>query len=253
MSGHSKWSTIKHKKGAVDEKRGKLFNKLSRELMVAARLGGADPESNGRLRLAMNKARAANMPKDTVERAIKKGSGDLEGAVMEEIRYEVYAPGGIGIIVDALTDKKSRTTPEVKSILNKHNCNLAESGAVSRLFELRGDIVIARGDAEEEELMELVLDAGADDMETFDDYYQIYTRPENFEAVQEAVAGREIPTQVAEVHYVAMPGTEVEVESAEQAARIIKLVEIFDDHDDIQEVFHNMSVSDEVMEQVDAL
>jgi len=252
MSGHSKWSTIKHKKGAADAKRGKIFNRLSRELMISARLGGADIASNSRLRIAVSRARAANMPKDTIERAITKGAGGDDGQTLEEVRYEIFAPGGVGVIVEAMTDKKARTTPEIKSIVNKHGCNLAEPGAVSRLFQSRGYILVEKTAIGEEELMDLALEAGAEDMTQEDAYFEILSEPENFSEVAEALSAKSIPTEVSEVRYMPMDGTEVEAESLEKARKFIQLIELFEDHDDVQEVYHNMSISDEIMAELSA-
>ena len=251
MAGHSKWANIKHRKGAVDAKRGKVFNRLVKELMVAAKLSGSDPDSNPRLRIAMSKARAANMPRDTMERAVKKGAGELEGQNFEEISYEIYAPGGVGIIVDALTDKKSRTTPEIKSMINKHGCNLAEPGAVSRLFLNRGNIVIEKEHATEDELMELVLEAGAEDMVTYDEYYEIFTEPGDYSGVAEALAAKEIPTQVSEIRMIPLEGTEVEVADKDKAGKLMKILDKFEDQDDVQSVVHNANIPDEIMEALD--
>ena len=251
MSGHSKWANIKHRKDAADKKRGATFHKVVKELMVAAKMGGSDPDANSRLRIAISKARSSNMPRDTMERAIKKGAGELEGQSFEEVRYEIYAPGGVGIIVDALTDKKSRTTPEIKAIINKYNCSLAETNAVSRLFMMRGNIIIEKSAIGEEQLMELVLEAGAEDMVAYDDYYEVMTLPENYAAVSDAIADKNIPTQESEVRMIPLEGTEINVASAEQAGKLLKLIDIFDDHDDVQAVYHNMNVEDEVMAKID--
>ena len=252
MAGHSKWANIKHRKSAVDTKRGKIFHRLVREITVAAKLGGSDLDANSRLRIAVSKARSANMPADTIDRAIKKGAGELEGVSYEEVRYEVYAPGGVGLIVDAMTDKKARTTPEIKAILNKYGANLADSGAVARLFLEKGDIVIGRALIGEEELMELAIEAGADDVLAETDYYEIFTMPEAFSRVSEAVGDRGLETQMAEVRFVPIPGTEVAVDTEEQAAKLMKLVDIFEEHDDVQAVYHNANIPDAVLEAVAA-
>ena len=252
MAGHSKWANIKHRKQAVDTKRGRIFHRLVREITVAAKLGGSDLDANSRLRIAVSKARSANMPADTIDRAIKKGAGELEGVTYEEIRYEIFAPGGVGLIVDAMTDKKSRTTPEIKAILTKHGANLADLGAVTRLFEEKGDIVIDRSAIAEEELMEFVIEAGAEDMLVETDYYEVLTAPDVFSNVSEAVQARGLATQVAEVRFMPMAGTEVAVDSEDQAARLMKLVDILEDHDDVQAVHHNANIPDAVMEAMAA-
>ncbi len=250
MAGHSKWANIKHRKSAVDAKRGKIFNRLVKELMVAAKLGGSDPDANARLRIAMTKSRAANMPRDTMERAVKKGAGELEGQNFEEVRYEIYAPGGVGIIVEALTDKKARTTPEIKNIIKKHNGSLADEGAVSRLFQMRGNIVVEKAAIGEDELMELVLEAGAEDMVTEEEFYEVFTEPEAFAGVSEALEKKEIPTQVAEIRLIPLEGTEVTVDDEEKAGKLMKFIDIFEDNDDVQSVVHNMNIPDEIMEKL---
>lgn len=252
MAGHSKWANIKHRKQAVDNKRGKIFHRLVKELTIAAKLGGSDVAANSRLRIAIANARSANMPNDTIERAVKKGAGELEGVTYEEVRYEVYAAGGVGLIVDALTDKKSRTTPEIKSILNKYNASLADAGAVTRLFEQKGDIVIARDVVSEETLLEVVIDAGADDIQVEDEYYEVFTTPENFSGVSELVREQGWETQVAEVRFIPIVGTEVVVSAEDQAATLLKLVEILEDHDDVQAVHHNADIPEDVMESLSA-
>lgn len=241
MSGHSKWSTIKHRKGAIDQKRGKIFNRLVREIMVAARVGGKDTDANGRLRIGISKARAANMPQDTIKRAIKKGSGGLESVNLEEIRYEIFASGGIAIIVDALTDKKGRTTPEIKSIINKFSANLAESGAAVRLFQKYGIIHIAKEIVEEEELFEIALDAGADDMNLYDDYFEIRTSPEDFSTVVDRLTEKKLETLSAEIALIPIPGGGVELEKGEKTEKIFQLLENLEEHPDVQAVYHNIT------------
>ncbi len=250
MAGHSKWANIKHRKSAVDAKRGRIFHRLVREITVAAKLGGSDQEANPRLRIAVSKARSANMPIDTIDRAIKKGAGELEGIVYEEVRYEIFAPGGVGLIVDAMTDKKARTTPEIKAILNKYGANLADAGAVARLFEEKGSIVIERSAIGEDELMELVIEAGAEDMRAEADFYEVVTAPDSFSAVSEAIRDRGLATQVAEVRFVPIVGTEVAVDNEDRASALMKLVDVFEDHDDVQAVYHNADIPDAVLEAV---
>ncbi|MCR9143148.1 MAG: YebC/PmpR family DNA-binding transcriptional regulator [bacterium] len=251
MAGHSKWANIKHRKEGADKKRGKIFTKVSKELMVSARLGGADPGSNSRLRIAISKARAANMPKDSIERAIKKGTGELGADTYEEVMYEVYAPGGVGILVDALTDKKTRTTPEIKNIINKNNATLAEANAVSRLFQLRGYINIPADAIGEDELMELALEAGAEDIKSDSDAHEIYTGYEDYAGVAEALAEKEIANNESGVRFMPMEGTEITVADADQAQKIMKLIDQLDDHDDVQNVYTNLDVPDDVLAQME--
>lgn len=242
MAGHSKWANIKHRKEGADRKRGIAFTRISKEIMVASRLGGSDPASNARLRIAVSKARAVNMPRDTIERAIKKGAGELEGQTFEEITYEIYAPGGVGIIVEALTDKKSRTTPEIKSMVTKFHGNLAELNSVTRLFQRRGYLAIEATQIKEDELMELVLGAGAEDLRTEHGIFEVITPPESYAAVSEAVAEKSLQTIESGVSFLPLPGTEVEVNDPEMAAKNDKLIDALENHDDVQAVYHNMVV-----------
>lgn len=250
MSGHSKWANIKHRKGAADKKRGAQFTKISKELMVAARLGGSDPSGNPRLKIAISKARSVNMPKDTMERAIKKGAGELEGQTFEEIVYEIYAPGGVGVILEALTDKKSRTTPEIKSILNKYNWSMADANAVSRLFERKGYISTRSDVMGEDEMMELVVEAGADDLRVDDDYYEVITEPEHYSTVSDVLSEKEIESLESGIRFIPIEGTEVVIDDAETAEKLLKVLDIFEENDDIQSVYHNMTLSDEVAEKL---
>ncbi|HNN77129.1 MAG TPA: YebC/PmpR family DNA-binding transcriptional regulator [Leptospiraceae bacterium] len=239
MSGHSRWANIKHRKEGADKKRGVAFAKISKELIVAARLGGSDPASNARLRISISKARAANMPRDNIERAVKKGAGELEGTTYEEILYEIYAPGGVGILVEGLTDKKSRTTPEIKSILTKYGGNLAMEGAVSRNFTRCGVIVIESQGKSEDEWMEFALDAGADDFVVQEGYFEIRVPVDRYAALQEKLSQKEASVVESGIKFVPLPGTEVEVKDADQAAKIQKFLDALEDHDDIQAVSTN--------------
>ncbi|HNL03045.1 MAG TPA: YebC/PmpR family DNA-binding transcriptional regulator [Leptospiraceae bacterium] len=239
MSGHSRWANIKHRKEGADKKRGVAFAKISKELIVAARLGGSDPASNARLRISISKARAANMPRDNIERAVKKGAGELEGTTYEEILYEVYAPGGVGILVEGLTDKKSRTTPEIKSILTKYGGNLAMEGAVSRNFTRCGVIVIESQGKSEDEWMEFALDAGADDFVVQEGYFEIRVPVDRYAALQEKLSQKEASVVESGIKFVPLPGTEVEVKDADQATKIQKFLDALEDHDDIQAVSTN--------------
>lgn len=251
MAGHSKWANIKHRKEGADKKRGKIFTKVSKELMVSARLGGADASSNSRLRIAISKARAANMPKDSIERAIKKGTGELGADTYEEVMYEVYAPGGVGILVDALTDKKTRTTPEIKNIINKNNAILAEANAVSRLFQLRGYINIPADAISEDEIMELALEAGAEDIKSDAESHEVITGYEDYAAVSEAFTEKEIETNESGVRFLPIEGTEVSVADADQARKIMKLIDQLDDHEDVQNVFTNLDVPDAILAELE--
>lgn len=247
MAGHSKWANIKHRKDGADKRRGRIFTKLSKELMVASKLGGSDASANPRLRIAITKARSANMTADTIDRAIKKGAGELEGQTFEEVFYEIYAQGGVGIILEAMTEKKSRTTPEIKSILNKYGGSLAESNAVSRLFERKGQILIEKQVVDEDKLIEIAIEAGAEDVKSDDDGYEILSNANDFATVNEAIVNAGLIIQESGIRYLPIEGTEIPVD-VDQARKTLKLLEVFEDHDDVQGVFHNMQLSDEVME-----
>lgn len=241
MSGHSKWATIKRKKEAIDSKRGAIFTKFGKEISIAAKIGGSDVYSNPRLRLAVLKAKAANMPKDNIERAIKKGAGELEGVNYEECIYECYAPGGIGIIVEVLTDKKSRTTPEIKNILSKNDGSLGTPGSVSRLFERKGLITIYTELISEDELFELVAEVGADDIENQDELFQITCAPENYEKVQEALNSKDIATEESGVKFI--PNLTVEITDREYAEKVMRILDQLEAHDDVQSVSSNFDLS----------
>jgi YebC/PmpR family DNA-binding regulatory protein len=246
MSGHSKWSTIKHKKGAADAKRGKIFTRILKEMTVAARLGGGDPNGNPRLRAAVAEAKANNMPKDNIERAIKRGTGELEGATYEEITYEGYGPGGVAVIVEALTDNTNRTTPEIRHLFEKHGGNLGTPGSVRFQFEKKGYFAVEKSAVGEDKLMEVALEAGADDLQTEEpDAYEIYTSPENFEPVRQALEAGKIPTVEAKLGMI--PSTYVAVDEQKSKA-IMRLLEMLDDHDDVQNVWSNFDVPSEMME-----
>ncbi|TGN11017.1 YebC/PmpR family DNA-binding transcriptional regulator [Leptospira ilyithenensis] len=237
MSGHSKWATIRRKKGAIDAKRGAIFTRIAREISVAAKEGGGDQDANPRLRMAVTKAKASNMPKDNIERAIKKGAGGLEGMVYEECLYECYAPGGVAIMVDVLTDKKSRTTPEIKSILTKLGGSLANSGAVSRLFDRKGQLVLKSEQISEEALFDLALGAGAEDIQAADGVYTVLTPPNEYEAVQSALTAKGLSMEETEIKYI--PMTTVEVNDKDTAEKIMKLIENLEANDDVQGVSSN--------------
>lgn len=245
MSGHSKWATIKHKKGALDAKRGQMFTKLIKEISIAARMGGGDPEGNPRLRTAVLKARAANMPKDNIERAIKKGTGELGNAIYEELTYEAYAPGGVAVLIEVLTDNKNRAAAEVRNIITKAGGSLATANAVMRLFSRKGVISLDGEKYPEDKVMEVALEAGADDIVNEDGEIVVYTTPENFEKVLNAINNASMETDGAEVSMV--PGTYVDVDK-EAGSKISKLIERLEENDDVQNVYHNANIPDDIEE-----
>jgi len=247
MAGHSKWANIKHKKESVDKKRGQLFAKLSREIMIASKLGGPDPDANPRLRIAISKARASNMPSDNIEKAIKKGAGELEGQNYEEVLYEAFGPGGVGILIEVLTDKKTRTTPEIKSILNKAGANMSTPNSVLKFFERKGQIHIKKDVIEEEKIFEIAIENGAEDIKTEDDYYEIITDPKDFSQVNEAIQSLNIPIEESGIRFLPLEGTEVIVD-VEKAQKNLKLIETLENHDDVQAVYHNMQFTKELEE-----
>ncbi len=248
MAGHSKWANIKHKKAANDKKRGKLWSKLIREVTVAAKEGGGDIDANPRLRLAVDKAQGANMPKDTIDRAVKRGAGGLDGDNYEEIRYEGYGPGGTAIMVDCMTDNRNRTASEVRHAFTKHGGNLGTDGSVAYLFEKKGIISYAPG-ADEDAVMEAALEAGADDVVTNEDgSIDVFTTPEEFSAVKQAMQDAGLKADHAEVSYEASTKAEMDQEGAE---KLMRLVDALEDLDDVQEVYSNADISDEIMESLD--
>ena len=245
MSGHSKWASIRHKKGAVDAKRGKIFSRLIKEITVAARLGGGDPEGNPRLRVAIQAAKAQNMPKDNIARAIKKGTGELQGTSYEECSYEAYGPGGVAIMLDCLTDNRNRTVAEVKHIFERHGGNLGEPGCVSWIFEKKGLIVFERDSVEEERLLDLALEAGAEDIKEEDTQFEILTDPSDFESVKKAFDDQGLGYTLAEVSMI--PQNTVRLEGRD-AERMLNLMETLEENDDISHVYANFDIPDEVME-----
>jgi YebC/PmpR family DNA-binding regulatory protein len=245
MSGHSKWHTIKHKKGALDAKRGKLFTKLIKEITVAARSGGGDPDSNARLRKAISDAKGANMPNDTIDRAVKRGTGELEGVNYEEITYEGYGPGGVAIMIDSMTDNRNRTVAEIRHIFSKNGGNMGSSGSVSYLFDKKGYIIVDKAAKSEDELFELVIEAGAEDLRDDEDNFEIITAPENFDAVLSAVKGAGVEPQVAEVEMVPQNYIKLEGQDAKQ---MLKLMESLEDHEDVQKVSANFDISEADMQ-----
>jgi YebC/PmpR family DNA-binding regulatory protein len=250
MSGHSKWSKIKHTKGVVDSKRGKLFAKLGKEITVSCKHGGGDPGFNPRLRTILMKARAVNMPADNIDRAIKKGTGELPGVTYEEITYEGYAPGGVALLVEVLTDSKNRTAAEIRMIFTKLGGNMAGANAVKHLFHRKGQFLVSKEQIPEDDLMTLVLDAGAEDLMVYHDSYEIITDPHQFEAVHKALEDKAIKPQSAEVTQV--PLTPVPVTDEKTARAVLALIEALEDNDDVQNVYSNYDIPDEIMEKVTA-
>lgn len=247
MAGHSKWAQIKRKKAAQDQKRGKIFTKLIREIMIAARLGGGNPENNPRLRAAIAAAKAENMPKENIERAIKKGIGELEGSRLEEVIYEGYGPGGVAVLIEAMTDNRNRTTAEIRHIFARVGGNLGASGCVSWLFHKKGIISVKKGEVPEERLIEIATEAGAEDIKEGESDYEILTAPEDFEKVLEALKAANIPCQSAEITM--YPQTTVKLEGKE-AEQMLKLMELLEDHDDVQRVYANFDISEATMERL---
>ena len=242
MAGHSKWKGIKHKKAVVDAQRSKVWTKVIREITVAARAGSGDPEANPRLRVAISKAREANMPKDTVEKAIKRGTGDLPGVSYEESSIEGYGPGGVAVLVQSLTDNKNRTVAELRSIFTKHNSNIAGAGSVAWLFTKRGTIMVGAKGVDEHELLNVALEAGADDMTRDGDSYTILTDPQRLEAVKQALAGKQIAWESADITMI--PSSSVRVEDADQARQLLTLLDRLEEHDDVQHVYANFDIPD---------
>jgi YebC/PmpR family DNA-binding regulatory protein len=249
MSGHSKWSSIKHKKAARDAKRGKAFTKLIKEITIAARLGGGDANANPRLRTAIATAKAASMPNDNIDRAIKKGTGELGGGQLEQVSYEGYGPGGVALIMDVLTDNRNRTVSEIRFLLSKAGGNLGESGCVAWMFHKRGVIAVEKRASDEDRLIELALEAGAEDVVADEDSYQVMTPLDKFAAVRGALEAASIPLAGAELTLV--PETTVKV-TGHQAEQVLKLMEDLEDHDDVQSVAANFDIDEEVMAQFSA-
>jgi YebC/PmpR family DNA-binding regulatory protein len=244
MSGHSKWSTIKHKKAAQDAKRGKLFSKINKEVTIAARMGGGDPEGNPRLRSAIATAKAANMPADNLKRAIQKGAGELADVSYEEVSYEGYGPGGVAILVETLTDNRMRTTPEIRHLFTKHGGNLGEPNSVAWMFEKKGQCIVPCAAASEDVLMELVLEAGAEDIRQEGDTFEVYSSPEAFHALHQKLEQAEIET--VEAGIIMEPSNVVHVDG-KKAERCLKLLELLEDHDDVQDVYANLEMDEDAV------
>lgn len=245
MSGHSKWASIKHKKGAADAKRGKVFTKLIREITVSAKLGGGDPTGNPRLRSAIQAAKAENMPKDNIERAIKKGTGELEGVSYEEVNYEAYGPGGVAVLIDCLTDNKNRTVADLKYVFDRHGGSLGSPGCVSWIFVKKGLMVFDASAAGEEKILEVALDAGAEDVRQIGSQFEVVMEPADFDRVRKAFEGARIPSSLAEITMIPQNTVRLEGKKAEQ---MLNLMEALDDIDDISHVYANFDIPDDYIE-----
>ncbi len=250
MSGHSKWSTIKHKKARTDEKKGKEYTRLAKDIILAARSGGGDPEANSKLKLAIQKAKAINMPNDNISRAIKKGTGEIESDAIEELNYEGYAAGGVAILLDIATDNRNRTASDIRHLFSKYGGNLGETGCVSYLFDRVGLITINREDIkmDEEEFMLLAIEFGADDVREDEEALEIITSPEMFMEVKDKLEKEKIKIEDADI--VMLPQTTVEITDEAVALKILKLIDVLEDHDDVQDLFSNFSLPDELMEKL---
>lgn len=236
MSGHSKWSTIKRKKAVVDAARGKVFTRIIKEITISARDGGGDPDANPRLRLAIQNGKAANMPAENITRAIKKGTGELEGVKYEEINYEAYAPHGIAILIESVTDNRNRTVADLRHLIGKKSGNLGESGSVAWMFERKGVIIIPVSEKSEDELMEIILDAGADDLKVEDEFFEVVTTMENFEPVRRVIEDKGIKIEEASLQYIAKDLIKVEGKNAED---VLKCIEAIEEYEDVQNVYTN--------------
>lgn len=248
MSGHSKWSSIKHKKGAADAKRGKIFTKLIKEITVAARMGGGDPDGNPRLRSAIAVAKAENMPKENIERGIKKGTGELEGVSYEEANYEGYGPGGVAVLIDCLTDNKNRTVADIKHLFERHGGNLGEPGCVAWMFEQKGLMVFEKDKVDEEVLFDLALEAGAEDVREEETEFEVITEPSDFESVKQAIDDAGLSYTLAEVTKIPKNTVKVEGKKAQQTLNLMQSIE---DHDDVSHVYANCDIPDDMMEALD--
>ena len=248
MGGHSHWATIKRHKGAQDAKRGKIFTRIIRELTIAARSGG-DPDGNPRLRLAIAKAKEANMPGDTMKKAVQRGTGELPGVTYEEFSLEGYGPGGTALLLEITSDNRNRTVAEIRSLLTKNHGNMSEAGAVAWQFHKKGLVAVEKGKVEEDTLLSLALDAGAEDVKVGEKSYEVLTSPHDFEAVKKALVDAKIDTALAEITFIPQNTIRLEEKSAEQ---MLKLMEVLDEHDDVQKVHANFDIPDEVMEKVAA-
>ncbi|MGI9429858.1 MAG: YebC/PmpR family DNA-binding transcriptional regulator [Bythopirellula sp.] len=248
MAGHSHWAGIKHKKALIDNKRGKVWSKLSRAIIVAAKTGGGDPDTNLRLRYAINDAKAVSMPKDNIERAIKKGTGELDGGNLDEVLYEGYGPGGVAVLCEILTDNRNRTAPEVKKIFELAGGKLGATGCVAWMFERKGVVIIDSKQTDEESLLELAMESGAEDVKTEGDKFEVICEPETFAAVQDALQSAEIESEVAELNRIPNDTVDLDVETAK---KVLKMMDELDDHDDVQSVSANFNIPADAMAQLE--
>jgi len=249
MSGHSKWATIKRKKAVTDAKRGKAFTQIIKEITIAARMAGGDAKGNPRLRLAVDKAKAANMPADNIKRAIQKGTGELPGVTYEDVTYEGYGPGGVAIIIESITDNKNRTVSEIRHLLERHNGKFGASNSVAWMFHRKGIIRIMKANYNEDDLMNIAIEAGADDMKTEDDMYEIYTIPNSFETVRQSLETKNIKMEEAEIQMI--PENTVKIEGKE-AEQVLKLMEVLEEHEDVQHVYANFDIDEKVLSSLNA-
>src|SRR4030067_1082837 len=247
MSGHSKWATTKRKKAAIDSKKGKIFTKITKEIAVAAKIGGGDPDGNARLRTAILKAKESNMPSDNIKKAVMKGTGELPGVSYEETTYEGYGPNGVAIMIEIMTDNKNRTVAEIRKTFTRHGGNMGEAGCVSWMFHKKGYIVVERSRADEDRLMSLALDAGAEDMKTDNNNFEIVTMPKDFEKVRDILKQNNIEMSVSEITMVPQSHIKLDGKEAEQ---MLKLMEELEDHDDVQNVYANFDIPEEIMAKV---
>jgi YebC/PmpR family DNA-binding regulatory protein len=248
MSGHSHWSGIKHKKAIVDAKRGKLWSKIAKVIMAAAKNGGGDPAANLTLRYAIDKGKSANMPKDTIEKAIKKGTGELGGVNFEEVLYEGYAPGGVAVMLEGLTDNRSRTAPEIKKIFERRGGSLGASGCVGWMFSKKGVIAVKTDAIVEDELLDIALSAGADDMQNTGELYEITCAPSAYESLKKTLAEKKIPIEMSELS--SIPQNRIQIDDQEIARRILAMMDEFEDHDDVQEVYANFDIPEEILKKL---
>ena len=248
MSGHSKWSSIKHKKGAADAKRGQIFTKLIKEITAAAKAGGGSLDGNPRLRIAVAKAKEANMPKENIEKAIKRGTGELPGIVYEEVMYEGYGPGGVAVLVEALTDNKNRTTAEVRNLFTKNGGNMAGAGSTAWIFQKKGYLLVEKSKVEEERLMEIVLKSGAEDLQSSETAFEVTTPQKDFEAVKQALTEAGVPWSSAELTM--LPGSTVPIKDESSAKKILAFMEALEDHEDVNHAWANFDIPDQILAEV---
>jgi YebC/PmpR family DNA-binding regulatory protein len=250
MAGHSKWANIQHRKGRVDAKRGKLWSKLSKAIILAAQQGGGDPDANFKLRKAIDDAKAVSMPKDNIERAVKKGTGELAGGALEEVLYEGYGPGGVAVLCEITTDNRNRTAPELRSLFTKHGGELGKTGCVSYLFDRKGMILIGADATDEETLMDLALEAGAEDVKQSEDGFEVICEPDSFGDLLTAIQGAELEVQASQIARI--PTTTVDLDAA-AGRKVLRLMETLDDHDDVQAVSSNFNIPAEAMKEIEAM